>query len=87
MLGPTAGDGWWVFGLRDPRYADRLGPVPDSFPELGLAALRAGLRIALLPELRSLGSPADIPAVARECAPDSSFAVAAARSVVLAADR
>jgi uncharacterized protein len=87
VLGPTTGDGWWVFGLRDPGYADRLGTVPASFPELGLAALRAGLRIAMLPELRSVTSPADLPVVARECTPDSSFAAAVARSSLAAADR
>jgi uncharacterized protein len=87
VLGPTTGDGWWVFGLRDPRHADRLGTVPDSFPELGLAALRAGLRIAMLPELRSVDAPADLPAVARECPPDSSFAAAVARSSAALADR
>jgi hypothetical protein len=87
VLGPTSGAGWWVFGLRDSRAADRLGPVPDSFAELGLAALRAGLRIAMLPELRSLESPADVPVVARDCAPDSNFAVAAARLSGVPADR
>jgi glycosyltransferase A (GT-A) superfamily protein (DUF2064 family) len=87
VLDPTTGDGWWVFGLRDPRYADRLGTVPDSFPELGLAALRAGLRIAMLPELRSVAAPADVPAVARECPQDSHFAAAAARSSTVPTDR
>lgn len=79
VLGPTAGDGWWAFGLSDPRYAETLGSVPESFPELALAVLRAGLRVAMLPALRAVESAADIGVVARLCPPGSAFAATAAR--------
>ena len=79
VLGPTTGAGWWVFGLRDPRHAGALGPVPESFAGLALAALRAGLQLAMLPTLQAVDSAADIGTVAAECPPGSGFAAAAAR--------
>ena len=50
VLCPTDGAGWWVFGVRDPAYADRIGEVPETYAGAALAAARAGLRVAVLPE-------------------------------------
>jgi glycosyltransferase A (GT-A) superfamily protein (DUF2064 family) len=49
VLGPGPGDGWWAFGLRDPRLLAGLAETPDGLASLALAALRHGLRVAMLP--------------------------------------
>jgi glycosyltransferase A (GT-A) superfamily protein (DUF2064 family) len=82
VVGPTTGDGWWAFGLRDP------WPVmPVSLADTGsltLAALRLGLRVAMLPALREINSAGDVLAVAELCPAGSRFAATAA---ALDADR
>ncbi|MET0494475.1 MAG: hypothetical protein ABW000_15245 [Actinoplanes sp.] len=49
VLGPGPGDSWWAFGLRDPRLLGHLTATPDGLAALALAALRLGLRVAMLP--------------------------------------
>jgi uncharacterized protein len=56
VIGPAAdGDGWWAFGVREPRHADQLGVLPETFPALALAALRLGLHVAMLPPAAAAG--------------------------------
>ncbi|MFI5495015.1 DUF2064 domain-containing protein [Actinoplanes sp. NPDC051859] len=50
VLGPTSAGGWYVLGLREPSHAADLRMLPDS-TALALAALRRGLRVAMLPVL------------------------------------
>jgi rSAM/selenodomain-associated transferase 1 len=80
VLGPAADGGWWGLGLREPIHAEALRPVPTSTAETGARTLtalrRAGLRVALLPELRDVDTAADALAVAAMCAPGSRFAAA-----------
>ena len=81
VLGPTTGDGWWTFGLRAPAHGAVLRALPGaltSASSLTVAALRLGLRVAILPTLRELGSGADVPAVAGHCAAGSEFAATVA---------
>jgi glycosyltransferase A (GT-A) superfamily protein (DUF2064 family) len=81
VLGPTTGDAWWVFGLRDPAHGAVLRTMPGALAGAGaltVAALRLGLRVAMLPTLRDLGSGADVPAVAGHCPATSEFAVTVA---------
>lgn len=49
VLGPGPGDGWWAFGLRDPRLLGGLPEAPGDLASLALASLRLGLRVAMLP--------------------------------------
>lgn len=82
VLGPAAGGGWWAFGLRRPAYAAALSSMPDALTDtasLALAALRLGVRVAMLPTLTDVTSRDDVHDVARLCPPGSAFAVAAAR--------
>lgn len=78
VLGLAADGGWWGLGLRKPIHAEALRAVPMSTAETGartLAALRhAGLRVALLPELRDVDTAADAVAVASLCPCGSRFA-------------
>jgi glycosyltransferase A (GT-A) superfamily protein (DUF2064 family) len=79
VLGPTTGDGWWAFGFREPDRAISLGVAPWSVTDLGaltLLALRLGLRVAMLPVLQEVSTPADAYAVAERCGPGSRFAAA-----------
>jgi glycosyltransferase A (GT-A) superfamily protein (DUF2064 family) len=81
VLGPTTGAGWWAFGLREPAYGAELHAMPGALAgasSLTVAALRLGLRVAMLPTLRELGSGADVPAVAGHCPAGSEFAVTVA---------
>jgi glycosyltransferase A (GT-A) superfamily protein (DUF2064 family) len=48
VLGPTSGDGWWAYGLRDPALAAKLPLTTASAGTLVLATLRLGLRIVML---------------------------------------
>jgi glycosyltransferase A (GT-A) superfamily protein (DUF2064 family) len=77
-LGLAPDGGWWGLGLRRPLHAEELRTVPMSTAETGartLAALRrAGLRVALLPELRDVDTAGDARAVATLCGHDSRFA-------------
>jgi hypothetical protein len=81
VLGPTTGDSWWAFGLRDPAHGAALRAMPGALLSAGsltVAALRLGLRVAMLPTLRELGSGADVPAVAGHCPAGSEFAATVA---------
>lgn len=78
VLGPTTGDGWWAFGLRDPGLLGTLMPALPDTGALALALLRLGLRVAMLPTLRALDTAADVPPVAGSCRPGSHFAATAA---------
>ncbi|MFI0408957.1 TIGR04282 family arsenosugar biosynthesis glycosyltransferase [Actinomadura sp. 3N508] len=78
VFGPAADGGFWLLGLRRPDPALLRG-VPMSRPGTGaaqLARLRAaGLRIAHLPRLTDVDTPADAAAVAA-AAPSGRFAAA-----------
>jgi uncharacterized protein len=81
VLGPTTGDGWWAFGLREPAHGAALRAMPGALLSAGsltVAALRLGLRVAMLPTLRELGTGADVPAVAGHCPAGSEFAATVA---------
>lgn len=81
VLGPTTGDGWWAFGLREPAHGAVLRTMPGALATAGtltVASLRLGLRVAMLPTLRELRSGADVPAVAELCPPGSEFAATVA---------
>ncbi|MEU7908085.1 DUF2064 domain-containing protein [Actinoplanes sp. NPDC049118] len=77
VLGPTTGDGWWAFGLREPAHAV-LG-ASTGLGSLTVAALRLGLRVAMLPTLHGLSTGADVRPVAAHCPAGSLFAAAVAR--------
>ncbi|MFI7546694.1 DUF2064 domain-containing protein [Actinoplanes sp. NPDC049599] len=81
VLGPTTGDSWWAFGLREPQHGAALRAMPGALLSAGsltVAALRLGLRVAMLPTLRELGTGADVPTVAGHCPAGSEFAVTVA---------
>ena len=81
VLGPTTGDGWWAFGLREPAHGAALRAMPGALAGVGpltVAALRLGLRVAMLPTLRDLGRGADVPVVAGHCPPGGEFAATVA---------
>ncbi|GAA3342173.1 hypothetical protein GCM10020358_36200 [Amorphoplanes nipponensis] len=81
VLGPTTGAGWWAFGVREPSHGAALRAMPGalgSAAALTVAALRLGLRVAMLPTLRELGTGADVPAVAGHCPAAGEFAVTVA---------
>ena len=88
VLGATEDGGWWAFGLREPDGAAGLASVTEAGP-LALAALRLGLRVAMLPTLRQVNTAADALEVAQRCGPGGSFApaVAEVRSAALARAR
>lgn len=79
VLGATTGAGWWAFGLRDPEVLRPLLPALPDTAGLALAALRLGLRVAMLPTLRAVETIADVAAVAGSCRAGSRFAATAAR--------
>jgi uncharacterized protein len=78
VLGATTGSGWWAFGLREPEVLDLVRPALADTGALALALLRLGLRVAMLPTLRSLHDADDVRAVAGSCRPGSRFAAVAA---------
>jgi glycosyltransferase A (GT-A) superfamily protein (DUF2064 family) len=81
VLGPTTGDTWWAFGLREPAHGAALRAMPGALAGAGaltVATLRLGLRVAMLPTLRELGTGADVPAVAGHCPAGSEFAATVA---------
>ena len=81
VLGPTTGDGWWAFGLREPAHGAALRAMPGALTSAGaltVGALRLGLRVAILPTLRELGCGADVPVVAGLCPASSEFAATVA---------
>jgi glycosyltransferase A (GT-A) superfamily protein (DUF2064 family) len=81
VLGPTTGDGWWAFGLREPAHGAALRVLPGALTSAGaltVGALRLGLRVAILPTLQELGSGADVPVVAELCPPTGEFAATVA---------
>jgi glycosyltransferase A (GT-A) superfamily protein (DUF2064 family) len=75
-FGPAADGGFWALGLREPD-PDMLRGVAMSTPVTGAAQrerlVRGGLRVALLPLLRDVDTPADADIVA-EFAPSTRFA-------------
>ena len=76
VVGPTTGEGWWAFGLREPWQVMPLSLSGTG--SLTLAALRLGLRVAMLPVLQDINSAGDVQAVAERCASGSRFAATAA---------
>jgi glycosyltransferase A (GT-A) superfamily protein (DUF2064 family) len=79
VLGPTTGPGWWAFGVRDPELVGTLMPALRDTAGLALAALRQGLRVAMLPTMRAVHTVEDAHLVAGRCAPGSRFALTVAR--------
>jgi len=75
VLGPTEDGGWWAFGLREPDGAAGLASLAEA-GSLALAALRLGLRVAMLPTLQQVSTAADACEVAAQCRPGGSFATA-----------
>lgn len=77
VLGMAADGGWWVLGIHDPVGAECLTDVPMSRSDTGAVTLRAlrdtGLQVTLVDELADVDVIDDVPAVQRECAPDSRF--------------
>ncbi|HLU55627.1 MAG TPA: DUF2064 domain-containing protein [Pseudonocardia sp.] len=88
VLGLAADGGWWALGLRDPRAARLVAPVPTSRADTGERTLRAlrdgGLRVGLLAELTDVDTAADALQVAA-AAPGGRFAAALARVPTFAA--
>jgi len=81
VLGPTTGEGWWAFGLREPAHGALLRTMPGALAGAGaltVASLRLGLRVAMLPTLHELRSGADVRAVAGLCPPGGEFAATVA---------
>ena len=68
VLGPADDGGWWALGVTEPRYAAGLPGVPMSQGDTGSATERSlrelGARVAALPQLRDVDTPADLAAVA-----------------------
>lgn len=79
VLGPTTGPGWWAFGVSDPEMVGHLMPALTDTAGLTLAALRAGLRVAMLPTMRAVHSVEDAHLVAETCGPGSRFAATVTR--------
>jgi hypothetical protein len=79
VLGPTTGPGWWAFGVRDPEMVGKLMPALRDTSGLALAALRSGLRVAMLPTLRAVHDVQDAHVVAETCGPGSRFAATVTR--------
>ncbi|OJF11214.1 DUF2064 domain-containing protein [Couchioplanes caeruleus] len=66
VVGPTSDGGWYAFGLREPSRAPDLRTLTAS-PALTLAALRLGLRVAMLPTLpaKNLGPASNLSGAGR----------------------
>jgi rSAM/selenodomain-associated transferase 1 len=79
VIGAATDGGYWVLGLRVPARRLIVG-VPMSQATTGFAQLArlcgAGLRVAVLPTLTDVDTPADVDEVARLC-PGSRFAAVA----------
>jgi len=84
VLGPALDGGWWALGLRRPdaRLFERVPMSSDRTLVAQRARLRTrGLRVADLPPMRDVDTPADALAVAASV-PGSRFAVAVAASPI-----
>ncbi|MQY15469.1 hypothetical protein SRB5_56510 [Streptomyces sp. RB5] len=81
-FGPALDGGFWALGLAEPDPALVRG-VPMSVPHTGAVQRRrltdAGLRVAGLPPLRDVDTPADVPLVAADCPAEGAFAAEARR--------
>jgi glycosyltransferase A (GT-A) superfamily protein (DUF2064 family) len=77
VLGPTGDGGWWAFGVREADRSAELASLAEAGP-LTLAALRRGLRVAMLPTLQRVTTAADAHEVAARCRPGAGFAAAVA---------
>ncbi|MCA2213143.1 hypothetical protein [Jidongwangia harbinensis] len=76
VLGPT-GEDWWALGFRDPARWEQVIATPEALTDCGtltLAALRLGMRVAMLPAMPEMRTASDVRAVARRCPPGSMFA-------------
>ncbi len=79
VFGPATDGGFWLLGLREPDPALLRG-VPMSRSDTGRMQLArligAGLRVAMLPALTDVDTPADVERVARRAPYGSRFASA-----------
>lgn len=85
VLGAAEDGGWWVLGVREPRWTNCLTEVPMSRPDTGArtraALVGTGARVGSLPVLADVDTWDDALAVA-DLIPDGRFAAAVSRTHV-----
>ncbi|WP_433604189.1 TIGR04282 family arsenosugar biosynthesis glycosyltransferase [Prescottella agglutinans] len=83
VFGPATDGGWWAVGVSTPDMAEVLADITPSRCDTGDRTLRGlvqrGWRVARLPVLSDVDTPADVYRVAGEVAPDSRFRAVARR--------
>lgn len=83
VLGAAEDGGWWVLGVREPRWTSCLAEVPMSRPDTGArtraALVGTGARVGGLPVLADVDTWDDALAVA-DLVPDGRFAAAVTRT-------